>query len=168
MTDRLYGVMSGTVTDVNDPENLGRVKLNFPWMEGESTSYWARIATLMSGDKRGSWFIPVVGDEVLVAFDRGDVNHPYVLGFLWNGQSRPPVSDVQRRMIHSVNGHEIEVYDPDVQNGDKGYIRLKDAHGNEVELSNAAIRIRGVGTVSIEAPHVFINGRRVKLSAAPI
>lgn len=161
MTNRVYGVVSATVTDVSDADGLGRIRVEYPWMEGQSRTYYAPIATLMAGNGRGSWFMPEVGDEVLVAFYQGDVNHPYVVGFLWNGASPPPSTDPHLRLIRSVNGHQIELYDPQVQNGDQGHIRLSDAHGNVIELKNAEITIRSVGVIRIEGPHVFINGRRV-------
>jgi uncharacterized protein involved in type VI secretion and phage assembly len=162
---RNYAVVTGTVKEVNDPEGLGRVKVEFPWMEGETTTYDAPIATMMAGKGRGTWFMPEVGDEVLVGFYQGDVNSPYILGFHWSQNNPPPTTDPQRRLIHSKNGHEIELYDPDPKSGDMGYIRLKDAHGNLIELSNAMIRIQSVGTIQIDGLHIFINGRRV--TAAP-
>ncbi|HLJ46308.1 MAG TPA: phage baseplate assembly protein V [Bryobacteraceae bacterium] len=166
---QICGVVPAIVMDVHDPDGIGRVLINYAWVgEGQTQGYWAPVATLMSGGGRGSWVMPEVGDEVLVAFEHGDVNHPYIIGFIWNGKDKPPATDPQRRLIHSVNGHEIELYDPGVQDGDKGYIRIKDAHGNFIELSNAEILIRSVGTVSIEGAHVFINRRRVVITSGDI
>jgi uncharacterized protein involved in type VI secretion and phage assembly len=166
---KVNGVMPATVTDVHDPDGLGRVRVSYSWVEeGQTDAFWAPVATLMSGGGRGSWIMPEVGDEVLVAFEHGDINHPYVIGFLWNGKDKPPATDPQRRLLHSVNGHEIELYDPGVKDGDKGYIRISDAHGNLIELSNAEIVIRSVGTISIEGAHVFINRRRVMPTAGNI
>jgi uncharacterized protein involved in type VI secretion and phage assembly len=166
--NRVYGVVSGRVKRIEDSSGLGRVILEFPWMEGQTDTGHAPIAAMMAGAGRGAWFMPEVGDEVLVSFYQGDVNQPYIIGFLWNASSKPPEQDRQMRVIQSVNGHRIELYDPDIASGDQGHIRLKDAHGNVVELTNAAIRVKGVGVVSIEAPHVFINGRRVRLAANDI
>ncbi len=128
----------------------------------------AAIAAPMAGGSRGVFFMPVEGDEVLVAFDRGHFDHPYVIGFLWNGVDKPPVNDPNLRLIRSVNGHEIAIYDPSISQGDKGYIRLQDAHGNIVELSNAQITIKSVGQITIEAPKVVINGRPVAPQNRPI
>jgi uncharacterized protein involved in type VI secretion and phage assembly len=165
---RLYGVVTGRVIDVKDPQGEGRVRLQFPWLPGQSEGYWAPVATLMSGKERGSWFMPEIEDEVLVAFEQGDVNHPYVIGFLWNGKDQPPSTDTQSRLLRSVNGHEIELYDPDVKQGDKGFIRFQDANGNKVLLANAQISIESLGVVTIKAPSVIINGRPVRPTPEPI
>ena len=87
---RIHGVVVGIITDNNDPEELGRVRVSFPWRGERDQSRWARVATLMAGNDRGTFFLPEVEDEVLVAFDRGDMNHPYVIGTLWNGVDTPP------------------------------------------------------------------------------
>ncbi len=169
---RIAGVVTGKVVSVNDPDGQGRVQVSLPWMGGQNESYWSPVATLMSGGGRGSWFMPEVGDEVLVAFNQEDVGSPYILGYLWNGQDTPPKTDPHLRTIRSVNGHEIQLYDPPVSGGDQGYIRIQYARGdggvNIVELNNTSIIIHGDSAVVIEAPTVTINGRPVALSASPI
>lgn len=120
------------------------------------------------GKDRGFFYHPELQDEVLVAFEEGDPQHPYIVGFLWNGVDLPPTTDPHRRLIRSVNGHEIELYDPGVSAGDKGYIRLKDAHGNVVELANGRITIQGVAAIEVKAPAVIINGRPVAPVPNPI
>jgi hypothetical protein len=68
-----------------------------------------------------------------------------------------------------VNGHEIGIYDPpSIQGGDKGFIRIQDAHGNIIELGNSRIIIKGTGTIQITAPNVTINGRLVAPVGPPI
>lgn len=158
---RMYGVLPATVIDRDDPDGLGRVRVRFTWMEGKAETQYARIAGLMSGGERGAYIMPEEGDEVLVGFENGVSSMPYVLGFLHSQKDPPPVTDPQRRIIRSVNGHEIEMYDPDVKSGDKGYIRVKYGDGNQIELSNATIRIECRGAIVINGLHVFINGRRV-------
>lgn len=165
---RRNGVVAARVEDVKDPQGEGRVRVSFPWLGGQCEGYWAPVATLMSGGGRGAWFMPEKGDEVLVAFDQGDVEHPFIVGFLHNGEQRPPENDPQVRMIHSVNGHKIVLRDPDVQDGDTGGIRIEDAHGNVVELGNARISITSVGMIEIKAPTVVINGRPVSLAPSII
>lgn len=88
-----YGVYPALVTDVVDPDQQGRVKVSLPWSpDTGSGSYeaWARLATMMGGNNRGTWFIPDKNDEVLVAFEGGNPRRPYVVGGLWNGQDKPP------------------------------------------------------------------------------
>jgi uncharacterized protein involved in type VI secretion and phage assembly len=91
---RWYGVCPAQVTDIKDPDNQGRVQVALPWSPdsgSERYTAWARLATLMAGNNRGSWWIPDVDDEVLVAFEHGDVRRPYVVGALWNGSDAPPL-----------------------------------------------------------------------------
>lgn len=127
---RIYGVVVGLVMDNQDPDGLGRVKLRFPWKDDNDESTWARIATMMAGKDRGSWFLPEVGDEVLVAFDHGDVQHPYVLGALWNGEDTPSGenSDGQNniRKIKSRSGHEL-IFD-DTSAAEKVTVKTKAGH----------------------------------------
>jgi uncharacterized protein involved in type VI secretion and phage assembly len=163
---KIQGVVPAKVDSA--PDELGRVRVRINWLGGENRSYWAPVATLMSGRGRGSWFMPEIGDDVLLAFDQGNPELPYIIGHLWNGEDNPPTTDRQMRVIHSVNGHKIEIYDPAVDSGDTGYVSLSDAHGNEIRLANASITIRGVGLIQINAPSVVINGRPVAVAAAPI
>ena len=77
---RLYGVVVGLVTNNQDPDKLGRVKVRFPWLGDSDESAWARLATPMAGKDRGLYFLPEVDDEVLVVFEHGDLRFPYILG----------------------------------------------------------------------------------------
>src|SRR5262249_37297687 len=90
---RWYGVFPAQVLDVKDPDNQGRVKITLPWSpdaKGGRYEAWARLATLFGGNNRGSWFVPDVDDEVLVAFEQGDARRPYVLRRLWKGRAKRP------------------------------------------------------------------------------
>jgi uncharacterized protein involved in type VI secretion and phage assembly len=160
------GVAVGIVREI-DAAN-GAVRVDFPWLNPPQKSNWAPIATLMSGAKRGAYFMPEVDDEVLVAFEHGDLEHPFVVGFLWNGADAPPSVERRMRVIHSVNGHEIALYDAEESGGDKGFIRIKDAHGNSIELANGRLSITSVGSLQIKAPNVVINGRLVAPIGPPI
>jgi uncharacterized protein involved in type VI secretion and phage assembly len=106
-----YGVVVGLVTNNTDPEGLGRVKVKFPWLSEMQESHWARIASLMAGKDRGTYFLPEVDDEVLVAFEHGDLRFPYILGMLWNGKDTVPAKNEDEknniRMIKSRSGHTI-------------------------------------------------------------
>ena len=135
------GVVIGIVTNNKDPELLGRVKLKFPWRDSSDESNWARIATAMAGNDRGTFFLPEVGDEVLVSFNHGDITQPYVIGALWNGQDKPPEKNANGknnlRIIKSRSGHKIILNDEqgketvEIQTKSGHKITLDDSAGNE-------------------------------------
>ena len=153
--DRVYGVLVGVVTNNKDPDNLGRVKVRFPWLTSDDVaaeSNWARVATPMAGQERGIYFLPEVGDEVLVAFEHGKVEFPYVLGALWNGSAKPPETNSDgynaRRTIKSVSGHVITLDDKE------GTIEIIDSSGNNSIVISAAddtITIKAKSDITIES-----------------
>lgn len=108
---RIFGVVTGVVTNTGDPEKLGRVKLKFPWLSDDQESEWARVAV----PERGMWLPPAVDDEVLVAFDRGDPGVPYVVGALWNRSAPPSGAEddgaAQVRVLRSRSGHVVRMDD---------------------------------------------------------
>lgn len=110
-SSKIYGVVTGVVTNNKDEEGMGRVKVTFAWLAENDESHWARIATLMAGNDRGTYFLPEVGDEVLVTFEHGDINYPYIIGSLWNGKDKvhETNSDGKNnlRVIKSRSGHKI-------------------------------------------------------------
>ncbi|MFE7838297.1 VgrG-related protein [Streptomyces sp. NPDC057474] len=127
---RLPSVANALVTDVQDPLKQGRVKLQFPWLDDTYVSDWTR--TVQMGGKGGGGIFPMdVGDEVLVAFDRGALDHPFVIGGLYNGVDKPtPVKDVW-------------LHDP----VKKKAIRhtLSDREGNRVDLLSQQTGLRKQG-----------------------
>lgn len=138
--NKIFGVVIGIVTDNKDEEKLGRVKLSFPWREESDQSHWARVAAFMAGKNRGAFFLPEVGDEVLVAFDRGEIDHPYVICSLWNGKDTPPEKNDDGknniRKIRSRSGHEIIFNDDNEKKKEK--VRIKTNGGHEVVLDDSA------------------------------
>jgi uncharacterized protein involved in type VI secretion and phage assembly len=114
---RISGVVVGIVTNNQDPDGMGRVKVKFPWLSDEDESFWARLAAPMAGKERGFYFLPEVEDEVLVAFEHGDARFPYVIGALWNGKDAPPAKNDDGknniRVIKSRSGHVIRLTDED-------------------------------------------------------
>jgi uncharacterized protein involved in type VI secretion and phage assembly len=117
MASRIYGVVVGVVTNNQDPDGMGRVKVKFPWLSDADESHWARMAVPMAGKARGIYFLPEVEDEVLVAFEHGDMRFPCVLGALWNGKDAPPAKNDDGknnlRVIKSRSGHVIRLNDED-------------------------------------------------------
>jgi uncharacterized protein involved in type VI secretion and phage assembly len=72
------GLVVGIVTDNQDPDGRGRVKVKFPWLTPDHASHWARVVSVGAGPERGIQFLPEINDEVLVGFEQDDVHHPYV------------------------------------------------------------------------------------------
>jgi len=152
----LFGVIPGTVKEVGNADYPGAVKVEFTWMGGKNESHWAPVAASMAGGGRGAYFMPEKGDEVLVAFGHGDVNHPYVIGFLWNGVDQPPAQDVRERIIRSVNGHAIRFLDSTPDSGDRGALVIEDAHGNLITLSNGKITIKSTAVLELDAATIVL------------
>lgn len=114
---QLPGLVEALVVDNVDPEKLGRVKVKFPTLPDAPESDWARLAPPMAGQERGWMTIPEVGDEVLVSFVHGDVNHAIVVGSLYNGVDTPPYANEDEknnlRVFQSRAGHRVTFDDTD-------------------------------------------------------
>ena len=114
--------MPALVTNVKDPDNLGRAKVKFPWLDDVIETDWVRIASPTAGAGRGFFTLPEIDDEVLVAFDHGDLQRPYILGGMWNGKDKPPKATtavdansgaVITRALTSRKGHFVAISDKD-------------------------------------------------------
>lgn len=178
-----YGVHVGIVVDVHDPEQQGRVRVRLPWVVDSGGGYqaWARLATLMAGAGRGSWFIPDVDDEVLLAFEGGDPHRPYVVGSLWNGKDQPPEqmgagNDV--RTIRTRSGVTIRMSDAPrnasltletpagqrvVLSDAPDTVVVEDAGGNRVVLEPTGIEVTAATRVSVNAPRVEVSAGMVRV-----
>jgi phage protein D/phage baseplate assembly protein gpV len=155
----IFGLVIAQVTSVKDPDKLGRVKLKFPWLSDTYESDWARVLQPGAGDKRGFLVLPEVDDEVLVAFEQGDVRWPYVLGGLYNGVDKPKddselidsgAGKVDRRWFMSRKGHTLSFDD----GTDGGGILIETGDSKHVLSLNAAsprIHVSSSGDVVIEA-----------------
>ena len=134
---QIAGVAAGIVTNNKDPDGLARVKVKFPWLSDDNESDWVRIATLMAGSERGTFFLPEVGDEVLVAFEHGDINRPYVIGAIWNGVDKPPETNSDGRndirKIRSRSGHELIFND----NASLGQVEIHTEGGHKIVLDDS-------------------------------
>jgi phage protein D len=154
----IAGVVPALVTDVNDPQNLGRVKLSFPWLSDDYNSDWARMVEIGAGNNRGASFLPEVNDEVLAAFEQGDWRRPYVLGSLHNGVDTPMLGSglvdsnsgaVRRRGIISKNGHALLFFD---DASTSGTALMTGDHNLRISLNEGTttIKITSSGQITIE------------------
>lgn len=170
-TSRIYGVVIGVVTNNEDPEGLGRVKVKFPWLSDEDESDWARIATLMAGNERGMYFLPEVEDEVLVAFEQGDVRFPYVIGALWNGKDKPPATNEDGknnlRVIKSRSGHVIRLND---EAGKETIEIIDKTEANSIvfDAANNTIAITADGDITLSASQgtIKLEGQNIELKSS--
>jgi hypothetical protein len=110
---KIYGVVPGTVINVLDPLFLGRVQVQVPAIDALIPGAWARVATPAASLLSGFYWIPNVEDEVLVAFEQGDINAPYVIGCLWSAIVQPPMPTPvpQIHKLRTLLGNEIVLAD---------------------------------------------------------
>lgn len=185
---RWYGVFPALVSDIKDPEGQGRVKVTLPWTpdtNGSKYDTWARLATFMGGNNRGSWFIPDVNDEVLVVFEAGDPRRPYVIGGLWNGSDAPPDSmdgagNNFRKVLRSRNGVKVTLDDTDGQEkmiletpggqsvtlkDGPGAIEIVDSNGNSIKLETSGITVTASAKVTVNATLVQVSASMVTVDA---
>lgn len=185
----------GIVTDNNDPDGLGRVRVKFPTLNPEANSkghesWWARVVGMGAANSRGFHCLPEINDEVLVAFEHGDIHRPYVIGGVWNGKKNTTpdkVKDtvvkgkVRLRTIKTRTGHYLQFVEEDKLTSKAGiYIRTKKRHQIQINDSDQFIEIKtrgghrikmddklrnitihSTGSISIDAP------RDISISAGP-
>lgn len=137
------GVVSAQVVDNVDPQAIGRVRIQFHWLEEGAHSFWARVTTPMAGNAMGVYFLPEIGDEVLVAFEHGKMEYPIVIGSLWNGEDLPPKNNEDNenniRQIKSRSGHEL-TFD-DTSGSEKFTLQSSASHKIEFDDSDNIITI---------------------------
>ncbi|HEY0015347.1 MAG TPA: phage baseplate assembly protein V [Longimicrobium sp.] len=149
------GLVTAEVTDNRDPKRMGRVRLRYRWQDAGKQTHWVRVAAPHAGNGRGQLFAPEVGDEVLVAFEHGDPERPYVLGSLWNGKDVGPHADEHPdvKRIITRSGNTIQMIDT----GGRETIEIFSAKGQcLVQLTNdhdgtPTLTLHSEGDLSIEA-----------------
>ncbi len=155
---KVPGLMTGIVRDVDDPDLMGRIKVDIPGLPGRTRTDWVPVAAPMAGNGRGFQFPPELDDEVVLGFIAGDTEQPIVVGYTWNGPDRPPTGHPRERIIRSYNGHTIRMIDETPGANGAGSISIEDANGNVVSLSNGKIRLDAVAVVEINAPVITLSG----------
>jgi uncharacterized protein involved in type VI secretion and phage assembly len=180
------GVYSASVLDNHDPKGLARVRVRVSGLIDTpgTLDLWARVATLMAGPDRGTWFMPEIGDEVLVAFERGDVKVPYMIGALWSAKARPPVQagdpaagdtlirwrgGVTLRIGNDTAGISLTLETPGgqrlIMRDAPGSVHVEDGNGNFVTLSPSGVAVNASASVTVAASSIEINAGMVTVNA---
>lgn len=180
------GFLPAIVVDNVDPQNSGRVKVRFADADSRNEEHeevWARIAALTAGNDRGTWLLPEINDEVLVAFQGGDGRQYYLIGALWSAGNPPPVSNDHQNAtkllrlrsgmqitlsekrardsfsIETTNGQKLGLHD-----GPDG-VEISDSSGNRVTLDGASIKINAPAKVVINASTIELNAGMIEVNA---
>jgi len=167
-SNKIMGVVIGLVTDIQDPDKLGRIKVRYPWLladgqEDGTDGTWARMAIIGGGKDRGIYFSPEVDDEVLISFDHGDINRPFIVGALWNKKDTVPegkfVSSnkkkIDQRIIRTRSGHTIILDDTD---GKEKISIIDKTKKNSIVIDSKAnsMKLVSEGDLTIDAGGKFI------------
>lgn len=161
---RYFGVFPAIVTDIVDPENIGRIQLKFPWLgaDGDAVRAWATLLTPYADDDQGFFVLPAVDTQVVVAFEAGDLRRPYIVGSCWNGREalpETPAAPNNKRLIKTRAGSLLEFDDTD----GAAKVTLSMQSGHKVVLDDVAqeiliqhqngclIRLNIAGQIEIQA-----------------
>jgi uncharacterized protein involved in type VI secretion and phage assembly len=188
----LSSLVIGIVTNNRDPENLGRVKVKFPTLSDNEESNWARVLTIASGPSHGVQVLPEVNDEVLVGFEHGDLRHPVVIGGLYSGKNKPPLTSsdavksnkVASWLLKSRTGNTLQFLDGSgaaeatvlMQHANAAnLLRVQDKRiellgkaGTElsIKIGNASISISANGDIVLDGTNITLKARQdIKLQA---
>ena len=136
---------SAVVTDNHDAGGLGRIRVRFHWMDDDEKSPWLRITGTHGGSGKGSFFIPEVGEEVVVGFEDDSPAKPFVIGTVYNGSAKTDFSNEQNdvKAIQTRSGNLIVMNDKD------GSVHVADAKGNDMLID-------GSGNVKITASETIV------------
>ncbi|MEW9553375.1 phage baseplate assembly protein V [Nonomuraea sp. NPDC050783] len=172
-----FGVYPAIVTDLVDPDRLGRVEVRFPWLGDDGdrdVRAWATLCSPYADDRQGLQIMPEVGSQVVVGFEAGNARRPYVLGSAWNGRAdtpEPPARANDLRLLRSRAGSVLEFDDgprPKVRiTMEAGHQVVLDAAAQEVtvrhglgcviKLTATSVEITGTTDVTVEAAMVNVN-----------
>lgn len=165
---KIHGFVVGLVTNITDPDRLGRIKVKFPWLSDDVESWWARVVQPMAGPSRGHWFIPEVDDEVLVGFEHGDVRFPYVIGSLYNGVDKPP-EPKEITSTFAGTGYDHGAYNPtDIQDGknDLRFFQSRSGHMIVFDDKAGAEKITVADKTGAHRLEIFTDKKKIVITSA--
>jgi Rhs element Vgr protein len=168
MLPAIQGLQTGIVTDLeSDPDNQDRIRVRLPIIDPNEDGIWTRVASLDAGDKRGAFFRPEVGDEVVVGFLNNDPRHPVVLGML-NSSSKPAplqgsnqnnekgfVTRSGMKMIFNDDEKSLKIETPagkkvTISESD-AVMTMEDENGNKISMDSSAVSVQSSGNISLKA-----------------
>lgn len=179
---RLFGLYPAIVLDIVDPENVGRIQVSFPWLgdAGADVKAWARLVTLYADDDQGWEILPSVDTEVIVAFEAGVLERPYIVGAVWNGKEalpEAPLAANNKRLLKTRSGSLLEFDDTDgaakvtvsMQSGHQlvlddaaQQVTLQHSNGCKIEMNIAGqVTITANATVEVNASAVNVHAPMV-------
>jgi type VI secretion system secreted protein VgrG len=146
-----------TVIDNNDPAGLGRVQVQMAWQkDGSNQTPWIRMTNPHAGGGKGMYFIPEIGEEVLVSHEGGNAEKPYVLGAMYNGNESSSYSTAgnDQKVIQTRSGTKI------IMNDAIGSVFIEDPSGNTWLMD-------GKGNISVNAPNTInMNATDINITAS--
>jgi type VI secretion system secreted protein VgrG len=148
---------AGVVDDNNDPDGLGRIKVRLYWQR-DTVTPWLRIVMPYAGSSKGMYFVPEKGEEVMVGFEGGNAEMPFVIGSVYHGNMKPDnfkSNNNDIKAIQTRSGHIIELNDD--ENGNWG-ITIKDKNDNKVQIDSKGenINITALGKITLSAKDIDI------------
>lgn len=168
INNTINGIHIGKITQLeDDPKKLFRIKVNIPTISNKGDGLWARLSSLQAGNKRGGFFIPDVGDEVIVGFFNNSADNPVILGKLYNTDNPPPFPITKGNEIQGIvskEGTKIIIDDKNkaielstktghtllISDAEKGFV-MKDANGNKIVMNADGITLESASNFTIKA-----------------
>lgn len=181
------GVHVALVTDNQDPDKQGRVRVRLPWAPDSGPDRyetWARVSTMMAGAGRGTWFVPDPQDEVLVAFEGGDPGRPVVIGSMWNGKDTPAEEMSEgnpKRTILTGAGVRITLDDSpgavsltlETPGGQRVFLEdspatvtIEDTTGNSVTLETSGVTVVAAKQMTLKAKTMTLDAPTINVQGA--
>lgn len=182
-----HGLYPARVTALQgDPDDRQRIEVEFPWLSDAGSGpprAWATLITPYADDDQGFQMLPSVGSTVVVGFQAGYLDHPYVMGSVWNGQAAAPqpfTDGNDRRLIRSRSGSQLEFDDTDgavkvtvetagghrvVLDDGQGSVEIRCTSGSTVTMNRAGgIRIEAAGIIEVSAAMLTVDAAMSQFS----